>query len=400
MSEQQTTSACPHPDAVGTRWGDQIKEDRQRELQLYLDRWEAETDHRGRRGPFDKQPGEPMGVPLTGADVFWLAEQSERDEQGLLSNLHLEGAFLDDAHLEGAYLVRVRLEGAYLRGAHLKVAGTSLEETSLVRARLEKVSFDGAQLDEVDLREAHLESAWLGEASLKGANLRGAWLDSKTVLREEPLDKQTRLGDIQWGGVGAVNLTKIDWSCVPRLGDEHETEALETFDRDTHRMRRKTRAERLADYEAVVRAYRQVSVQLRAQGMSEVADRFLYRSQRWQRRVLWRQGNLLGYLFSLLLAMLSGYGNRIWRIFATYALTVVAFAVIFYLIGIPNDPATTMQGHAVNALLVSLTAIHGRTFFEQFAFTVQGWVAAIESIIGIVIEGVFVAMLIQRFFGR
>jgi hypothetical protein len=59
-----------------------------------------------------------------------------------------------------------------------------------------------------------------------------------------------------------------------------------------------------------------------------------------------------------------------------------------------------LQGHAFNALLVSLTAIHGRTFFEQFAFTAQGWVAAVESIIGIVIEGMFVAMLIQRFFGR
>jgi hypothetical protein len=80
--------------------------------------------------------------------------------------------------------------------------------------------------------------------------------------------------------------------------------------------------------------------------------------------------------------------------------SVATFAAIFYWIGVPNDPATTPQGHAFNALLVSLTAIHGRTFFEQFAFTSQGWVAAIESIIGIVIKGVFVAMLIQRFFAR
>jgi hypothetical protein len=26
MSEQQTTSACPHPEAVGQRWGDPISE--------------------------------------------------------------------------------------------------------------------------------------------------------------------------------------------------------------------------------------------------------------------------------------------------------------------------------------------------------------------------------------
>jgi hypothetical protein len=50
MSEQQTTSACPHQKAVGNRWGDPINDVRKAELQGYLDRWTAETDHRGRRG--------------------------------------------------------------------------------------------------------------------------------------------------------------------------------------------------------------------------------------------------------------------------------------------------------------------------------------------------------------
>jgi hypothetical protein len=51
------------------------------------------------------------------------------------------------------------------------------------------------------------------------------------------------------------------------------------------------------------------------------------------------------------------------------------------------------------ALLVSLTAIHGRVFFEQFGLnSILSWVAAVESVCGIVIEGVFVAMLVQRFF--
>ena len=53
------------------------------------------------------------------------------------------------------------------------------------------------------------------------------------------------------------------------------------------------------------------------------------------------------------------------------------------------------------ALLVSLTAIHGRVFFTQFGLdNMQAWVAAGESVAGIVIEGTFVAMLVQRFFGR
>jgi hypothetical protein len=69
MSEQQsqtstavqgpTTSACPHPEAVGKRWGDPISEERQAELQDYLDRWAAETDHGKRMGPFDSRPDQP-----------------------------------------------------------------------------------------------------------------------------------------------------------------------------------------------------------------------------------------------------------------------------------------------------------------------------------------------------
>jgi hypothetical protein len=40
MSEQQTgewKSPCPHPEAVGTRWGDPISEERQAELKALAD---------------------------------------------------------------------------------------------------------------------------------------------------------------------------------------------------------------------------------------------------------------------------------------------------------------------------------------------------------------------------
>jgi hypothetical protein len=50
-------------------------------------------------------------------------------------------------------------------------------------------------------------------------------------------------------------------------------------------------------------------------------------------------------------------------------------------------------------LQISLNAIHGRVFFAQFHLdTLQSWLATAESVIGIVIEGVFVAMIIQRLF--
>jgi hypothetical protein len=136
---EERVSACPHPEAVGRRWGDPISEERQVELQGYLDRWQAETDHGQRKGPFDSGPGKPSEL-LTGADVGWLAEQSGREDFGWLPNLHLEGANLRGAHLEGAHLEVAHLEGAFFIGAHL-------EGSVLMAARLEGARLDGIHLE-------------------------------------------------------------------------------------------------------------------------------------------------------------------------------------------------------------------------------------------------------------
>jgi hypothetical protein len=141
-----------------------------------------------------------------------------------------------------------------------------------------------------------------------------------------------------------------------------------------------------------------LAVALQAQGLSEDAARFAYRAQLLQRRVYRLQRKPGAYLFSLLLAVLAGYGYRLWRILAAYILALVLFASAYFSAG------TWLGGNHLEwyeALLVSLTAIHGRVFITSFGLdSVQSWVAAIESVVGIVIEGTFVAMLIQRFFGR
>ncbi len=182
MSTEEPTST-PAPPAP--KWGDPISEERQAELQGFLDAWNAPgADHGERKGPFDRtrlSDEEQRRLPLTAAEVFWLAERVRPYELGPLLDLHLEGAYLFGASLEGAYLL-------------------------------------------------------------------GVWVDSKTVLNNAVIDDQTQLGDIQWGGVGVVNLTRLDWGKVPRLGDETSREV----------------GAKAEDYEAAVRAYRQVAAQLRA----------------------------------------------------------------------------------------------------------------------------------------
>ena len=198
-----------------------------------------------------------------------------------------------------------------------------------------------------------------------------------------------RLADIRWG---EVNLAVIDWGHVTRLGDEQVAEQ----NRDGEG-KIKDKLSRVNEYKEAVRANRQLAVELRDQGLNEVADHFAYRAQLLQRKVLWREHAYGRWLFSMLLAVLSGYGYRNWRILAAYLLTVSVFALAYFVLGMHYPPHLPLD----QAFLESITALHGRVFLEQFSpHTPQIWLTALEAIAGLIIEGVFIAMLIQRFFGK
>jgi phosphopantetheinyl transferase len=71
---------------------------------------------------------------------------------------------------------------------------------------------------------------------------------------------------------------------VKILGDEYHTKQKKRSDGDI-----KKKQERLPEYEAAVRANRQLAVVLRNQGLNEVADRFAYRAHVLQWHVLYWQ---------------------------------------------------------------------------------------------------------------
>lgn len=159
----------------------------------------------------------------------------------------------------------------------------------------------------------------------------------------------------------------------------------------------KDRDTRLNEYEQAVRANRQLAITLQTQGLYEGAAHFAYRSQVMQRKLLWLQRDFGRWLFSLLLACLSGYGYRIWRILVAYAVVVSLFALAYFVFGMHYPPHLQLD----QAYLESITAFHGRVFLEQFSTsTPQIWFTALEAIAGLIIESVFIAMLIQRFFGK
>jgi hypothetical protein len=225
-------------------------------------------------------------------------------------------------------------------------------------------------------------------ARLFEANLDGAHLDGLVLAGENGVGP--RLVDLHWGD---VNLARVNWSQIRILGEEYIAR------QQKQDGRAKDRAIRLREFEEAVRANRQLAVILQAQGLNEDAARFVYRAQVLQRKALalqWR-GKSGAYLFSLLLALLTGYGYRMERIIIAYVLRVSLFASLYYGFGLSHPPHRSW----VDALILSITAFHGRVFSSPFLLgTPQSMVTACEAVIGFTFEGIFIAMLTQRFFGR
>jgi hypothetical protein len=205
-----------------------------------------------------------------------------------------------------------------------------------------------------------------------------------TILEDAVFGKWDRrysmLGSVRWNN---VNLSMVDWTKLKRLGEEPPLFTGWMFALRVHR--------------AAVRAYRQLAAQLRVQGLNEEADRYSYRASVRQRSVLLRQGHLLQYLFSLLLALLAGYGFRPVRTLLWYLVVIVGFAWIYFQLGQSEGHPFAPDG----ALIFSVTSFHGRGFFPG-GLTLEDSItkaAAIEAVIGLLIEISFVATFTQRFFG-
>ncbi len=363
-------------------WGDSISQERQAKLNDLLQEWQKNKEDG--LTPF-------AGKLLTGADVFWLAQKV------LPSKLCLERANLAGAQLQGAWLSGIDLRGAELTGAYFEKA--NLAGAQLQGAKLTGANLRGTELIGVHLEEAVLDGVQLQDANLTGAHLAGAYLRRGTLNAQTRLinvvldDKQhgaASLGDIRWG---EVDLTQIDWNPVRQLGEERKA-----HQRRSNDGKDKNKQMRLAEYDKAVRANRQLAVVLEEQGLHEDAVRFIYHAQVLQKSVLWQKRKLGQCIFSWFLYLLAGYGYRMWRILIAYAIVITLAALAYFLVG--------MQGHGSSlnlqeAFLVSITAFHGRVFAEQFQFdTPQMWITAIEAVAGLVIEGVFIAMLAQRFFGK
>jgi hypothetical protein len=93
---------------------------------------------------------------------------------------------------------------------------------------------------------------------------------------------------------------------------------------------------------------------------------------------------------------MTGYGYRMGRMIVAYVALIIFFAALYY--GFSQGSSHVGWWEAG---VLSITAFHGRDFSALFAAnSPQSVVAAAEAITGFLFEGLFIAMLAQRVFGR
>jgi hypothetical protein len=134
------------------------------------------------------------------------------------------------------------------------------------------------------------------------------------------------------------------------------------------------------------------------------ASNYRLREQVLERKASFREGRLLAWIFSWLLFLVAGYGERPVRSLVAYLLVLFGFAGAYFALG---SGALGIGAHGaittpLAALVFSVTSFHGRGFFPgglvlDDPITV---LAAIEAVMGLFIEITFIATFTQRFFAR
>lgn len=312
--------------------------------------------------------------------------------QADLSWANLSGAVLDGTNLAGASLRLANLSGAFIFYANLN--GADLGIADLRGVLVYYTDWRGADLEASDMSGALLTG------DFGGVTFKRARVNAATVFGGEPgmdvvrirMDENIQLIDVAWNG---AILARINWDEeVPRLGGDEA--AIQRASR---------RTERVAACLNAARAYRELAKTLETEGVTAPALRYRRRQHQLERKALFSNFKFGSWIFSWLLNIVSGYGDRPGRALACYLAVVTGFAALYYCItnavfGVLSTQSARLQWY--EALVFSISSFHGRGFFPSMISLGDpvALVASVEAIIGLFVELVFIATFTQRFFAR
>jgi len=264
-------------------------------------------------------------------------EKNPYTREDVLRRIRNNGGTAEGLDLSG----KVFEEGIDFTGIYL--AGIILEGAFLAKA-----NFKDVLLPNSNLRGAFLVGANFHGASLWGSNLEGAYL-SHSELSDAMLD------EIKWGSQYIT-------------GEEYARDFLHA--RETYR--------------CLKNFHQQV-------GMYDTAGRFFYREMEIKRKAQsWKRPHVK--LWSWLIKLLCGYGEKPERVTISAAVVVLGSALIYFAIG-TLTPNTFLNSLYYSA--VSFTALG----YGSWAPQPTGWVkglGALEAFIGVFMMALFLITFTRK----
>ena len=267
----------------------------------------------------------------------------------------LKGAVFDKCHLEEIRLMGANLEGAWFEEAHLEganLSGAHMENTHLVSAHLEKATLNGTHFEGAEFFDAHLEEAKLINAFLDRTRLSGAHLQGAHLFGAK-FSANTEMESADWGNYILAEEREGKWT-LKMAGD----------------------------------IYRQLKVWYTEHGIYNTAGKFFYREMEAKRKALSWKKELPSKLWSWVMRLLCGYGERYGNV------VVVALVIIFGLAVVYGFGGLNLA-YAIYFSAVSFTALG----YGSWAGTPIGWVqgvGAAESFLGVFMMALFLVTFIRK----
>ncbi len=110
------------------------------------------------------------------------------------------------------------------------------------------------------------------------------------------------------------------------------------------------------------------------------------------------------YLFSCLVALLTGYGYRFGRSLLSYTCVLVVFAFLYLHLSQGVPPHSSVPDHLswLDAVTLSISDMVGRGFFRQdvtLSDPYAGW-SVLEGMIGVFMDVLLISTFTQRLFKK
>jgi hypothetical protein len=226
-----------------------------------------------------------------------------------------------------------------------------------------------------------------------------AKFDIDSELQGIQLDAHVLVGGVQWNGAGLLH---VDWRQMPRVGDEQLIQAA------------KSREERIQTYFEVILAYRSLSSSLGTQAGNQVRSNYSLRGEQINRRVSLVKGHFVPWLGMSIIELISGYGEKPGRTVAAYLIIIASFIVIYTNFGVVAANCSTIGVNSNGSTIVRCAPAHTLSFQEAFVFSLTSFhgrgffpggldlgspitfIAAIEAVIGLMVEILLIASLGRR----